>query len=129
MSIFIARTRSVLRRLQRDRAGVSSLELGIVASLIALAALQGLTLLGGEVESDVNAATGAVTEKRSVRADPFAGRERTGTAETENPTEPPIAAAEAMPDQVAEPPYEVVQEYTVNATQPPPAAQTVLPAP
>lgn len=98
----VTRTILVLRRLRHDRAGVSSLELGIVASLLALAAMQALTTLGGEVESDVNSTAAAVAEKRPERADPFAkaakGQALNGDSgsqnSTEDPTEPPVAAAD-----------------------------------
>lgn len=108
----VTRTIRVLRRLRHDRAGVSSLELGIVASLLALAAMQALTALGGEVESDVNTTADAVAEKRSERADPFAkaakGHALNGDSgsqnSTEEPTEPPVAAADVYTDHPTQPP-------------------------
>lgn len=108
MSISTVRIVRTLRRLRADRGGVSSLELGIVASLIALAALQGLSLLGDEVDSDVSETARAVAEKRAERADPFAraanGNRISPQTETEEPTEPPVAAAQTYTDYPAEPP-------------------------
>lgn len=108
----VARTIRVLRRLRHDRAGVSSLELGIVASLLALAAMQALTALGGEVESDVNTTADAVAEKRSERADPFARAAKDNTLRgasepqsfTQAPTEPPVAASKVYTDYPTQPP-------------------------
>lgn len=108
----VTRTIRVLRRLRHDRAGVSSLELGIVASLLALAAMQALTALGGEVESDVNTTADAVAEKRSERADPFA---RAGKGDVlkvdysqqvsvQEPVEPPVAASQIYTDYPTQPP-------------------------
>lgn len=112
MSDPVTRTIRVLHRLRHDRAGVSSLELGIVASLLALAAIQALTALGGEVESDVNTAADIVAEKRSERADPFAKAAKGQTLNgdsgsqtgTEEPTEPPVAAADVYTDHPTQPP-------------------------
>lgn len=113
MPVLLSRFVRTMRRLRRDSAGVSSLELGIVVSLMALAALQSLTALGGEVESDVNTSATVVAEKRSERADPFAKAAKNDVlngegglqAGTEEPVEPAPAAS---------------QVYTTNPTQPPP---------
>lgn len=113
MPVQLSRFVRTLRRLRRDSAGVSSLELGIVMSLMALAALQSLTALGGEVETDVNTASAAVAEKRPERADPFAKAAKNdltnGQSAVENGTLEPVEPAPAAS-----------QVYTTNPTQPPP---------
>ncbi len=113
MPVQFSRFGRTLLRLRHDSAGVSTVELGIVVSLMALAAMQSLSALGGEVESNVNTTAAVVAEKRSERADPFAKAakndllngetgQQTGT---EEPVEPPVAAS---------------QVYTTSPTEPPP---------
>lgn len=127
MPVQLSRFVRTMRRLQRDSAGVSSLELGIVISLVALAALQSLTALGGEVEGDVNTAAAAVAEKRPERADPFARAEKSQLL-----PEPPREVV-AQPSQPVEPPVAATQVYIVPPAQPeqpaPPETVIMLPVP
>lgn len=60
-------------RLGQDRRGLSSTELGVVLALIALGSVQALSMLGKQVEGDLDTATSKVADNRP-NADPFARR-------------------------------------------------------
>ncbi|MDP3908172.1 hypothetical protein [Novosphingobium sp.] len=117
MPVSYAQIIRFLGRLRDDCAGVSSVELGIVISLVGLAALQALTSLGGEVESDVGAATAVVVDKRAERADPFAmagndtllNGDSSSQNSAENPAEPPPAAGQVYTQQPAQPPQVLME--------------------
>lgn len=61
----------LLAELRADRRGLSSTELGIVLALIALGSVQALSLLGKEVEEDLDTTKAEVAKNRA-NADPFA---------------------------------------------------------
>ncbi len=78
------------RRLLRDESGLSAIEYGILASLIALAALQALSGLGQENADTYDTTSGqlaAQREAQTARANGGAG----------NPEEPPVAGNELDP--------------------------------
>lgn len=75
------------------RPGVSTTEFGIVIGLVALASLQALTLLGDEVEQNIDTSRQTVAESE---ADPFA-RARASRNEATDPNEPGTAGARMAP--------------------------------
>lgn len=94
-----------LRTFCADEAGVSTTEFGIVIGLVALASVQALSLLGEEVEENLDNTGQTVAQSQ---ADPFA--KARGSGRSSSPNEPATAGsrmAEPDPESVAQPPRPV----------------------
>ena len=51
---------TLVRRLQRDRSAVTALEYGLIASLVAIAIISGVSLLGGNLSTEFSYIAGQV---------------------------------------------------------------------
>ena len=98
-----------LQRLLRDEQGLSTIEYGILASLIALAAMQALGGLGGENAKSFDAAGDKLAEQRTQQTnndtqsnpdEPAVAGDAPldPNANNSTPDEPPVAAAMAPPE-------------------------------
>lgn len=88
---------SLLLRVLRDKRGVSALEYGLYASLIALAAIQAFSGLGFEVSDSLDNSTDKLAEQTARMNGDTTNRNANGDPNTVDPTSPDeVAPAEAM---------------------------------
>lgn len=71
----------------RDRGGLSSIEYGIIAGLLALAAIPALNALGGEVEEGMSNTSSAVASNTQKSLGPLAGNaNQNGSSRPDDPS-------------------------------------------
>ena len=86
---------SPVKTLLRDRSGLSAIEYGILASLVALAAVQAIGGLGTEVSNSMDQTSGQLANQQPVI--PQSNQNRQGSQSTVNPLEP--AFSDPLPPQ------------------------------
>lgn len=124
---------SIIASLKGDRRGVSTTEFGVLVAVFALASLQVLSSIGGEVEQNFDQTSTKVGDNRT-NADPFAkasagqgssGYQDAGTGA--DPYEPPVAASPPM--DAYEPPIAAASVMEPVAPNPAPTSAHNYPSP
>ena len=86
-----ARFHSRMRALVRDRAGISTTELGILLAMVVLASVPAFSLLGDENADSLDRSSAELAKDRELRANPFArgaGAATVPSDSMQNPTVP-----------------------------------------